>query len=468
MKKIVVILFLISVFLLGFLPIKDTDFGWHYRCGKEFLTSGSLCIKNNFSYFLPNYQSYYTGHLYDIILAFIYDHFGFNGLSVLYSTLILTAAYLFISLTSWSWLTTIFFYLVFFLSSNVFSLGLRSQISSYLFFLLTFFILEKSEKKAKFLFLLPLLFLIWVNTHIGFFLGPIIFTLYIIYLLLKNNFSFSLIKFPLFIYIISLIANLINPFGHKVYVEIFNHLTSPMNKMIAEWVGPPLWQIILIIILTFSFIFLLIKKHSLSFFQISLLLFFSLLALKERRNLPFFYTVFFYLLLKNGFLNKKIAYLIDSLFLILFPLLISSILFFLIINLPQTLTFNSSWNKYCSEGPSIYPCQAIKDYPLLSGNVYAMYEWGGFLIWQKPEIKVFVDGRMPAWKDEEKRSPYQVFLDIIQTQPGWNEKLKKLKTNYLLISNGTFLDLLLQKEPKKHGWYEVYRDDIAVIYKNKN
>jgi len=95
-----------------------------------------------------------------------------------------------------------------------------------------------------------------------------------------------------------------------------------------------------------------------------------------------------------------------------------------------------------------------------------MYEWGGFLIWQKPNIKVFVDGRMPAWKDENGKSPYQVFLEIIQTQPGWNEKLNKWKTNYLLIGNGSFLDLLLQKESKKYGWEEKYRDSIAVIYKN--
>ncbi|PJC82679.1 hypothetical protein CO006_02370 [Candidatus Roizmanbacteria bacterium CG_4_8_14_3_um_filter_35_14] len=466
MKKIIVILFLISIFFLSFLPVKDTDFGWHYRCGREFFTKKNLCLKNTFSYFLPNYQSANPHFLYDIGLALVYDHFGFNGLSVLYSLLMLAAAYLFIYFTSFSWLGIISFYLLFFLSLTVFGLGLRSQITSYLFFLLTLFILEKSEKKASFLFLLPLVFLIWVNTHIGFFLGPIIFFFYLINKLFKNNFSFSLSKFPLIIFIISLISTLINPFGFRVYFEIFNHLTSPMGHMIAEWVSPIWWQTGLIIFFTASIIFLFLKKRSLSLFQILLLLFFSLLALKERRNLPFFYTVFFYLLLKNKIFNNKITVFIDNLYLILFPLLITCVLFFLIINLPQTLTFNSSWNKYCSEGPNIYPCQAIKDYLPLSGNIFAMYEWGGFLIWQKPEIKVFVDGRMPAWKDEEGRSPYQVFLDIIQTQPGWNEKLNQLKTNFLLITNGTFLDLLLREKASQYDWQEKYRDINMVIYKN--
>ena len=147
-------------------------------------------------------------------------------------------------------------------------------------------------------------------------------------------------------------------------------------------------------------------------------------------------------------------------------ILCSIIILFLIIYVPQTIKFDTSWTEYCQKGLTIYPCQAIKDYPQLSGNIYAMYEWGGFLIWQKPDIKVFVDGRMPAWKDENGKSPYQVFLDIIQTQSGWNEKLNKWKTDYLLITNGSYLDLLLKNGVNKYNWLEVYRDDTAVIYKN--
>jgi len=105
-------------------------------------------------------------------------------------------------------------------------------------------------------------------------------------------------------------------------------------------------------------------------------------------------------------------------------------------------------------------------YLCFSTSPYAAYEWGGFLIWQKPAVKVFVDGRMPAWRDKNGKSPYQVYLEIIQAQPGWNEKLRSLKTNYLLINSGTFLDLLLAKEAKKYNWQEVYRDKTAVIYKN--
>ena len=63
------------------------------------------------------------------------------------------------------------------------------------------------------------------------------------------------------------------------------------------------------------------------------------------------------------------------------------------------------------------------------------------------------------------RALMKCFYGFIQTQPDWNETLKKWHTNYLLIGNGTFLDLLLQKDAAKYGWQEKYRDRVAVVYR---
>lgn len=451
MKKIIIILFLISVFFISFLPVKDTDFGWHYRCGNDFLKSGTinLCAKNNFSYFLPNYKSYNPHFIYDVGLAFIYNHFGFIGVGLIGSVVLVLAAAIFLYLVNMPlWIKIIAFYLNYYLSIAVFGLGIRDQIITYLFFLITLFLLKKSEKDMKYLYFLPVLFLIWVNTHIGFFLGPLILFFY----LLENR-----KKMVFLIFFISSLATLFNYFGIKVYYEIINHAFSPLSNMIAEWVPPPLWQIVIITILTVIYLLMIIKQKNKSLFKIILILFFSILAVKARRNLPFFYTTFFYAILIDW--KTKIDYFI-------IPILISINIFFIITQIPLTLDFNLSWDKYCNQGSIIYPCQAIKKFPKLSGNVYAAYEWGGFLIWQKPEIKVFADGRMPAWHDENGKSPYRVYLDIIQTQPGWEAKLNQWKTNYLLINTGSFLDLLLQKEIN-NNWKEVYKDNIAAIYKNK-
>ena len=458
MKKIVIFLFFVLIFLISFFPVKDTDFGWHYRCGKEFFTTGSLCIKNNFSYFLPDYQSYYTGHLYDIIISFIYDHWGFLGISFAGSIVFTLAALVFIKLINNIKLGFIIYFISFALSYSIFGLGFRPQIISYLFFLILLWLLESKNKKS--FFFIPILFLFWVNLHIGFFIGLFVLIFFFFYKNRRINWSQKL-----FIVFISFLTTLINPFGINVYREIFSHLTSPLNQMIAEWVRPSPFYLFSIIFLTIIGLINIIKQKPINFFYLLLLIFFSLLSLDARRNLPFFYPVFFYVI-QDSFKNLKILkWFPDEIFI---PILFSIVIFVLIIYIPKTIEFDTSLTEYCQKGQIAYPCQAIKKFPHLTGNVFNTYEWGGFLIWQKPNVRVFVDGRMPAWKDENGKSPYQVFLEIIQTQSGWNERLNKWKTNYLLITNGTFLDLLLKKEAIKYNWQEVYRDDIAVIYKNKN
>ncbi len=446
-KKLIIAITILLLIGISFLPTRDPDFGWHYRCGTEFLNSFNTCTKNTFSYFLPNYRSFNPHLLYDLFLALSYNMLGFLGTSILYTTTLLLSALLFLSLTS-SDLTykIISFISIFFLSISTFGLGIRSQVFTYLFFLLSLYLIKK-----RLLIFSPLLIILWVNTHIGFFLGLVLLTFYFI--------SFPTIK-NFLILALSFFATLLNPFGFSVYQEILNHATSPMGKMIAEWVSPSLpYKILLSCI--FITILLLTYKKSLSF-ELLLFSFFFLLAIMAKRNLPFFYTLSFYLVLEHK-KDKLPALPLQPTFVIISSLAA----FFLFINIPSTLQYSNSSQQYCEKGVVKYPCKAIKSYPL-KGNVFSMYEWGGFLIWKRPQIKVFVDGRMPAWKAKDGKSPYQIFLEIIQTRDGWNSRLKNLKTNYLLIRDGTFLDLLLQKKAKDYGWKEVYRDKIAVIYKNED
>lgn len=448
MKKIVLILFLVSVFLISFLPVKDTDFGWHYRYET-----------NNSSYYLPRYQSAYPSFFYDVPLAFVYDRFGFAGISLLGALIMTASATIFILITPGLLLLKILsYYAILFFSWSIFGLGLRSQIITYLFFLASLLIVKKAEAKPSYLLLFPPLSFLWANTHIGFFVGLIVLFLSDTQRIARHR------LFVPIIFVFSLLATLINPFGVNVYREIVNHALSPLNAMIAEWVGPPLWQIALITLSGLLLVFYASRKKSLTLSSSLLLLFFALLSLKARRNIPFYYTVFFFVLLNS--LNLKDTPITKNVYTVFLPLLTALTVLLFVTTVPQTISFDAKWNEYCSKGLSTYPCEAIKNFPQLSGNVFSMYEWGGFLIWQKPAIKIFVDGRMPAWKDENGESPYKVFLDIIQTQDGWNEKLKKYKTDYLLIAQGTFLDLLLQKETARYGWQEKYRDNIAVVYED--
>jgi len=99
------------------------------------------------------------------------------------------------------------------------------------------------------------------------------------------------------------------------------------------------------------------------------------------------------------------------------------------------------------------------------GIIYNRYEWGGYLIWQLPDYKVFVDGRMPAWPTPSGKSPYTIYLETLQNQPGWQDTLKEYNVSWLLISPGTFMDLLIGDGPEEYGYTEVKRGNQYVLYK---
>jgi hypothetical protein len=90
------------------------------------------------------------------------------------------------------------------------------------------------------------------------------------------------------------------------------------------------------------------------------------------------------------------------------------------------------------------------------GKIFNEYNWGGYLVWTAPQLKVFVDGRTDLYGDEILGE----WLQIIQAAPGWDELLDKRQVDWVLIDPARPLAGVLQA----HGWREVYRDRQALIF----
>ena len=437
-SKIISLLFLLTIFLIFFLPIKDTDFGWHYRCGNEILNGDTTCLyQNTYTYYLEGYKWAYPRLIYDTSLSLVYDHFGPVGVSFLGASIMtISFCLVLITFSGSSALKAILISLSILGGWSIYNLGYRSQSTSFLFLAMEILIL----RKPKLIWLLPVLFAVWANTHPGFFLGPIVFALYIFIekRSLKN----------IIIFIISCFATFINPYGWKIYEEVFRHFFTPLNTLIAEWVAPGTNQILAII---GSFIFLtilLIKKRVKPGYLFFLAIIFGIMAISARRNLPLYYFV------------------LVPVFLEIIPVFTNEIMNIFAISILPIICLILLINTAQITNLGIYPDIPIDYFKNKSGNVFNTYEWGGFLIWKLPNMKFFVDGRMPAWPTENHKSPYTVFLEILQARPGWNETLQKYNTNYIFIAPGTFLDLELKNnQGLKYGWNEEYRSQTTVIYK---
>lgn len=477
---------LLLIFLLFFLPPIDTDLGWHLRYGEYFLKTGSWLRENEFTYFLADYLWTNPFILYEIFIAVIYRLGGLVGLSLAYAGVMVTGFWLYSRIAPKLPLINLLTFLIIIGTSwHVFSLGIRAQIFSLLGVIILFWVVHKVLKTDSplllLLFLLPLLFSVWANTHGGFVLGLAVLGLAGVEAVIrmckpipclparqahrvwKPSYTSVLlvVSAPL-----SGVAALINPFGTDIYREALQHARYPLDNLIAEWVPPGPEVKILIAVATLIAMFLVINStNRQKFFWVASVILFAILTFKARRFIPYFglATMLGIIISYEHWLSKveqnfqKYGVpLLGIGFLVLFLWIVQ-----------HTLDVDTNWKEYCSANRVKQPCRAlefIRANPIPGKNIFTAYEWGGFLEWQLPQYKYFVDGRMPTWPTSERKSPYTIYLEIIQAQPGYQERLDKYGTDWLLIGAGTFLDIELRTKDLGQRWNEIYRDSLAVIY----
>lgn len=468
--------FLGALFLIFLLPPTDPDLGWQLRCGEIIWQRQGFCSLNQFSVLLKNYAwpNYYW--FYQVVIFPLFRLTGLWGLTLFNALLMSLAFFLFYrAIKNYNWEKMVAVGLITFLGWGVFSFGLRSQLLGFFFFSFLLWLLPKIKKKPKLAAFLPLITLVWANTHGSVIIGLILLLFWgVKETIIKQSKQFL---FWLIILFSATASTLLNPFGFKIYQEAWRHFAGNANLslIIAEWVPPnkAVWWLILLSGLAFFFY---------SPFNSLIVLAFAFLALKARRNVPFYFLLFFYLFFFLPLTKKWLAFWLQKKDLRKGLTTLTAALFLsfgLVFQLPLTFKINRSWQTYCQASPLNYPSLAVeflKNQPKKSlpanrqGVIFNRYEWGGFLIWQLPEYQVFVDGRMPAWPISSPaswrgKSPYTIYLETLQTRTGWQETLVEYGVNWILISPGTFMDLLLQPAPENFGWGEVFRDQTAVIYK---
>lgn len=461
---------LITIFtlasLLFFLPPIDTDLGWHLRYGEYFLKNLAPMRGNQLTYLLPDYDWKLSYLLSDGAASLAYKSLDLSGLCLLGSLIFgIFGVIVFLYLKKDILLSLLTLATTCFLGWGSLRFGFRAQNFALVGTALCFYFLKRGQRDSRFFLLIPLLTLFWVNFHGSFVLSLIIFALFLISQVLTQK---RVSPPVLLAFLLTILAGMLTPFGIGGYQEAWRHAFYPLKLLIAEWVPPRPSLNLVILVTSLLSLLTLVKKPKKLLFLVLIVLFFAWQALIARRNLPLFgfaLGIFwsewltgasFWERFKKNLEKSQFTFIATGAFIFLL----------LVIRIPQTIRFIKSEEASCYQGILRYPCQAVswvKKQPFLGQNVYSAYEWGGFLEWKLPEYKPFVDGRMPTWPTPSGKSPYTIYLEIIQAQPGWEESLEKYGTDWLLVGSGTFLDLELKS--KDHPiWEPVYQDEVASIY----
>src|SRR5712692_234796 len=453
--------------------LPDPDTWWHLAVGKHILETRSLPSVDPYSFTVSGTHWIAYEWLGEVFMALAGRLGGLRAPTVL---LVLLSAALLVLLYCYAWLRSgnckaafIACALVLPVATAFFTL--RPQLLGYNFLLLTLICLEQFRRgHPRALWLLPPLFLVWVNTH-----GTFVFGLVVVGLawlsgqvgfdtggLVAKRWTRVQSRYLLVVMFLCVLVLPLTPYGTRIAAyPLEMGLGQPVNiASIVEW-QPLAFNLFLgkmfLALLLLFFLSYLAQRPQLRLAEVGLLLFAAFAACVHLRFLPIFlaaFTPLLALLLARwmpGYEAKKDRPVLNVAFM---TLIAASVVF----------SFPSSGRieKMAAEQ---YPREAVaylRAHPV-RGPMLNEYGWGGYLIWAfGPEHKVFIDGRADIYEYAGVLSDY---MSITLMDPQALRLLRKYGIEACLVSRKAPLATLLAALP---DWERIYSDELAALYVHKS
>ena len=393
-----------SLYLLR--PIIDPDFFWHLKTGEWIWQYRKLPSEALFSYTPPpslairEYFALTEYWLSQLLYNFLYLSGGIGGIVFLRFIIVGAIVYFMIkrrhgdSILYWGLL------IIFIISLLEIYPIERPQVFSFLYFAILLFLLEKVEDEVG-RYTLPLLMLVWANSHGGYLIGQVTIVLYVLMegikfthpslrpmkkegykRLLVTGFSgivFSLIN-PNTYHALEMVITM--PAYHS-YANIEYESTVEFFRRFNEQSIILYWFIMI-----FTLIGIIISLKRADITQIMLLAGTGFFSFVQVRYVPFFLIAA--LPVVSRCYSKEDIKKWGRALVILVVLV--AILFFTWNEIPNIENiYAGGWID-----KRLFPVDAAEFIIAndIRGNMYNHFDWGGYLIWRlSPERKVFADGR---------------------------------------------------------------------------
>lgn len=394
--RIIFYLCLASLFMYRCWMYLDPDFGWHLRLGQLILSNG-IPLTDPYSYTMPDYP--YIDHewLVNVLIYIIYSNLGILGLSAIFGliatlSLVIAVPKKLFTWGIWPTLLGAAGFMVF--------VGHRPQVFSWLFLSIIIRLIYDSKLWQQYRLYLPIIFIVWANMHGGFALGLALLVLHIVY-----RFIIEKRWWPLdWIIVFScLIATFINPYGPRMWFEIYQTMTDQtLSKLIVEW-SPMIttkqiwWNPSFWLFSGGTLILTLLNWRQIPKFQILISVLMLIAAYYSRRHLTLavIATLPVLALAIHLTYQRWVQTRLPNRGKIGIVMITSLIVLVVSISQIRPLIYQEMEDFF-------YPKLAVKylEATPINGRILTHYSWGGYLIWKLPEQKVFVDGRMPSWRWE--------------------------------------------------------------------
>ena len=450
-------------------PAADPDLWWHLRTGQWMVENRQIPRADPFSFTRNGAPWVAHEWLSELLLFGIWRLAGWAGL-IIFSSVVTTTGFVLLfwrckAPPHWAAAATVLGAL-----ASAPTWGVRPQMFTFALASLWLLLLERSEEHPWFMGWLPAVFLLWLNLHAGFALGPALLIAYLIGLLwgaLAGETEWRLVRahafMLLFTFGLCLALVPLNPRGNELYRYPLGVLRSAeMRAFISEWQSPDFHQrgylplLLLVLGLLIAFALRPIRPRTRTLVP---LLGVFLAALDATRHIPIFALVAVPLIATAlQFSRPRIALPTrpkqNRIKFAAIGLVMTMMAIFAVIEWAKLIHDQSS------NEARMYPVKAVDHLASLPDRerVFAHYDWGGYLIWKLyPSSKVFVDGRADLYGADLLRQ----FRAVSELRPGWQQILDSWDIKLVLFPSSSAAVQALALNP---SWRLQYRDEEASLF----
>jgi len=447
----------------------DPDLWWHIKVGEAILTTHRWPTTDPYSFTVFGQPWMAYEWLGDVLFAAVHRMAGISGLDTLLIVLgsaVMLALYALATIRTGNSKAGFVTAAALFLLTAV-SFSMRPQMLGYLFLILTLIALERFRQgKPRALWFLPLLMLLWVNTHGSWIIG--LGTIFVYWMSGLFEFQVGSLEAKRWtpierrsislVFLLSLIALPITPYGARIAISPFEFAFSlPLNaKYIEEWQSMPFGitggKIFLGFVLGLILLQVMLRLKW-RFEELALFLFGTAMACLHIRFLlifvPFLAPVLAMILARcvPAYDRAKDKFLLN---LALMVAVGAAIVHYF----PSRAELQRNIAK-------TFPVAAVEylqrhDVP---GPMFNNYGFGGYLVLTRaPEHKVFIDGRGDVY---ERGGVLADYLHMSHIGPGSLEVLKGYGVRSCLLQRDEPLATLLSASPE---WQRIYLDNVSTLF----
>jgi hypothetical protein len=444
----------------------DPDLWWHIKTGELILATHRWATIDPYSYTANGMPWMSCEWLGDVAFAAVYRTMGLRGLEALLVVLasaVILALYTFTTLRCGNSKAGFVAAAVLLTLANA-SFNLRPQMLGYLFLILTLIALERFRQgKQRAVWMLPVLFMIWINSHGSWIIGLGVVGLFIA----CGLFSFELGSLEMLrwttsqrmqletVLMLSLAAIMITPYGPRLASYPFTVASSlPISVAnIEEWRVMPFnlagGKIFLVLLLGFALAQLAFRL-SWRLYEILLFLFGTAMACLHVRFLllfvPFFAPLLVTVLARwiPSYERRKDKYLLNF-----------AIMAGLVIAMMHFLPSQAAMEKKVADQFPVQALAYMEKHPV-PGPLFNSYGFGGYMV--EAGYKTFIDGRSELF---EQTGVLDDYVHITVLRPGAMKVLSSYGIRSCLLQRDEELSTALASMP---DWQKVYSDNVSALY----